>query len=222
MSPVNSRERPPRRDLMINGLRPSPLKINKDSHFIQKSSGLVLSQAAAAPLKNQYQQQQRQGPIIIYTHSPKIIHTQARDFMALVQKLTGFSRSDEVTKTAPSKLRKHKAKDNSISSLEGNISMELARNRQEDNDSSSALTDENGGFGVGGGDVNNVSLSSAPSITSPPNPFFADIALFTPNSVDFFCSPRPVYKFADNEIVSPTLGLSSPSLLEFMKGLPDY
>lgn len=56
----------------INGPRPPPLKLNKDSHAIHKPT-------------------QRNGPVIIYTHSPKIIHTQARDFMALVQRLTGNS-----------------------------------------------------------------------------------------------------------------------------------
>ncbi|XVE92582.1 hypothetical protein REPUB_Repub01dG0110800 [Reevesia pubescens] len=211
MSPVNSHERPPRRDMMINGLRPSPLKISKDSHIIQKPSAGVVSQAAAA---GQPKQQQQQGPVIIYTHSPKIIHTQARDFMALVQKLTGFSRSDhEVNKTTPSIAKKiNEAKDISV-----------AGNRQEDNDSSSALTDENGGLAVAGSDVNNVTSSYVPTTISPTNPFFADIPLFTPNSTDFFCSPRHVYKFADNAIVSPTLGnLNSPSLLEFMKGLPEY
>ncbi|XWS22494.1 hypothetical protein CRYUN_Cryun29cG0040100 [Craigia yunnanensis] len=209
MNPVNSHERSPRRDLMINGLRPSPLKISKGSHFIQKPSAGVLSQAAAAHPK----QQQRQSPVIIYTHSPKIIHTQARDFMALVQKLTGFSKSDEVNEPVASRPQKNKAKDNSFSSLEGNINMKLAANKQEENDSSSAFTDE---MDAADGDVNNVSSSYVPTTVSLTNPFFGDIPLFTPNSTDFFCSPRPVYKFADMGC------LNSPSLLEFMKGLPDY
>ncbi|XVE84862.1 hypothetical protein DITRI_Ditri17bG0046500 [Diplodiscus trichospermus] len=212
MSPVDSYQRPPRRDLTMNGLRPSPLKISKGSHPIQKPSAGVLSQAAAAHTK----QQQRQGPVIIYTHSPKIIHTQAQDFMALVQKLTGFSRSDEVYETNPSRSFRKEAKHNSFPSLEGDISMTLAANRHEDNDSSSALTDENGGFGVAGGDVNNDSSSFVSTTISPTNPFLADIPLFTPNSTDLFCSPRPVYKFADMG------NLNSPSLLEFMKGLTDY
>ncbi|XVF02234.1 hypothetical protein REPUB_Repub04eG0158400 [Reevesia pubescens] len=217
MSRLNFHERPPRKDLMINGLRPSSLKIRKDFLFIQRSSaGVVVSQAAAAHPKQHQQQQkrQRQGPFIIYTYSPKTIHTQARDFMALVQKLTGFSRSDDGVnnKTAPSESQKNKAKDNSIA----------ADNRQEDNDSSSALTVENGGLAIAGADDNNFT-SNVPTTISPTNPFFADIPFFTPNSTDFFCSPRPVYKFADNTIVCPNLGnLNSPSLLEFMKGLPDY
>ncbi|OMO89738.1 VQ motif-containing protein [Corchorus capsularis] len=189
MSPTNPHERALKPGMMINGLRPSPLKINKDSHLIQKP----------VPAPKQQQQQQRHGPVIIYTHSPKIIHTQARDFMALVQKLTGLSRSDnEVNDSAPSK-------------------------PTEDNDSSSALTEDNGSSG--GVDVNNkvAQTQSTNIITTPPVPFFGDVPLFTPNSADFFCSPRPVYKFADNSIMSPGLGnLNSPSLLEFMKGLPDY
>lgn len=218
MSPVNSHEKSScsRKDVMINGLRPSPLKISKDSHLIQKPSSQAAAPASAPPPK-------RQGPVIIYTHSPKIIHTQARDFMALVQKLTGFSRSDEVINEAePSRPPRNKNK----AILEGNIDMKLigsVNGRQEDNDSSSALTDENGGgFSISGvGEVNNVTSSSSyvpfsSSTVSPTNPFFADIPLFTPNSTDFFCSPRPAYKF-------PDIGnLNSPSLLEFMKGLPDY
>ncbi|OMP07091.1 VQ motif-containing protein [Corchorus olitorius] len=191
MSPANPHERGLKPGMMINGLRPSPLKINKDSHLIQKP----------VPAPKQ-QQHQRQGPVIIYTHSPKIIHTQARDFMALVQKLTGLSRSDnEVNDSAPSK-------------------------PTEDNDSSSALTEDNGSSG--GVDVNNkpqtrTQTQTTNIMSTPPVPFFADVPLFTPNSADFFCSPRPVYKFADNSIMSPGLGnLNSPSLLEFMKGLPDY
>nr|XP_016473089.1 PREDICTED: VQ motif-containing protein 8, chloroplastic-like [Nicotiana tabacum] len=72
---------------IINGPRPCPLKI-KESHAIRKPSNSSTVQVMARPLKKQ------NGPVIIYTESPKIIHTEARDFMALVQKLTGHSRSE--------------------------------------------------------------------------------------------------------------------------------
>ncbi|KAI6683404.1 hypothetical protein NL676_029317 [Syzygium grande] len=94
---------------------PPPLKTNRDSRSIKKpspsssssSSSSTTAAAAAAPLlasasapppasaaaPRPSQQQQQRHPVIIYTHSPKIIHTQPRDFMALVQKLTGLSRS---------------------------------------------------------------------------------------------------------------------------------
>ncbi|KAK2390587.1 protein MKS1 [Trifolium repens] len=76
--------RSPRRELQ--GPRPTPLRINKDSHKIKKP-----------PLAPQQQQQQQQlpprQPIIIYTVSPKVIHTTPGDFMNLVQRLTGSSSS---------------------------------------------------------------------------------------------------------------------------------
>ncbi|TMW89851.1 hypothetical protein EJD97_016548 [Solanum chilense] len=55
----------------------SPLKMNKDSVYIKKSP--------SSSFLNQHR------PVIIYTHSPKIIHTNPCDFRALVQKLTGLS-----------------------------------------------------------------------------------------------------------------------------------
>ncbi|KAF5751920.1 hypothetical protein HS088_TW02G00939 [Tripterygium wilfordii] len=76
----------------INGLRPSPLRIHKDSHLIHKSSSSVFAKQQP---QEQRQRQQQHGPVIIYTHSPKIIHTKPQDFMALVQKLTGRSSSDD-------------------------------------------------------------------------------------------------------------------------------
>ncbi|KAK8579475.1 hypothetical protein V6N13_142683 [Hibiscus sabdariffa] len=179
---------PPRKEVMMNGVRPTPLKINNHSHLIQKP---LPSSSADHPM--QHQQQKRQGPIIIYTQSPKIIHTQARDFMALVQRLTGLSRSDPEAETATLRPRK---------------------NRQEDNETSSGITDDqNGvcGVVVAVGDV-----AKTTTTESAMNPFLADMPLFTPSSTDFFCSPRPLHKFGDMAT------LNSPTLLEFMKGLPDY
>ncbi|CAN6439993.1 unnamed protein product [Victoria cruziana] len=61
--------------LELQGPRPAPLKVNKDSHGIRKPP---------IPPKNR-------SPVIIYLRSPKIIHTKAHEFMALVQRLTGKS-----------------------------------------------------------------------------------------------------------------------------------
>ncbi|KAA0034563.1 VQ motif-containing protein 8 [Cucumis melo var. makuwa] len=61
----------PPKSSQINGLRPSPLLIHNDSRLVRKP--------------------QLRQPLIIYTHSPKIIHTHPKDFMALVQRLTGFN-----------------------------------------------------------------------------------------------------------------------------------
>ncbi|KAK7282630.1 hypothetical protein RIF29_11560 [Crotalaria pallida] len=72
--------RSPRRELQ--GPRPTPLRINKDSHKIKKP-----------PLAPSQPQPPPRQPIIIYTVSPKVIHTTPNDFMNLVQRLTGSSSS---------------------------------------------------------------------------------------------------------------------------------
>ncbi|XP_004290549.1 PREDICTED: protein MKS1 [Fragaria vesca subsp. vesca] len=78
----------PRKELQLQGPRPAPLKIHKDSHKIKKPP--VVPQPSQA---NQPHQPPRQ-PVIIYTVSPKIIHTNPSDFMNLVQRLTGLPPSN--------------------------------------------------------------------------------------------------------------------------------
>ncbi|XP_057450402.1 protein MKS1-like [Lotus japonicus] len=75
--------RSPRRELQ--GPRPTPLRINKDSHKIKKPP--------LAPQASQPPQRPPRQPIIIYTVSPKVIHTTPNDFMNLVQRLTGSTAS---------------------------------------------------------------------------------------------------------------------------------
>lgn len=62
----------------LQGPRPTPLKVSRESHQVRKP-----------PLPIQYR-----PPVIIYVHSPKIIHTEAGEFMTLVQRLTGRSASN--------------------------------------------------------------------------------------------------------------------------------
>ncbi|OAY65457.1 Nuclear speckle RNA-binding protein B [Ananas comosus] len=81
-----TKERPsPRRELQ--GPRPTPLKVRKDSHKIKKPPV-----APAQPQHGALPVQQR-PPVIIYTVSPKVIHTHPSEFMSLVQRLTGASSS---------------------------------------------------------------------------------------------------------------------------------
>lgn len=90
-------------DVQNHGYWSSPLKINKASHIIKKSYSSSPSSSSSSsslanilpkpPLTPPPSQQQRQQPVIIYTHAPKIIRTSPRDFMALVQRLTGLSGS---------------------------------------------------------------------------------------------------------------------------------
>jgi hypothetical protein len=54
-------------------------------------------------------------------------------------------------------------------------------------------------------------------------PCFADVPLFTPTSADLFFSPTPVFRCPVSVFISSQMGNPiSPSVLEFMKGLPEY
>ena len=185
----------------INGLRPSPLMINKDSHSIRKSSSSVVTDTKP------------KHPIIIYANSPKIIHTKPRDFMALVQRLTGMSRSkDEVT----AKTREEEVSGNLTTSCLSDGSINNGIKEQQvicDNisEASSTLRDDETCAKAG------EKISFSPSL----NRGFADMPLFTPTPSDVFCSSRSVHKFSDSPYGS--LGsLISPTGLEFIKELPEY
>ncbi|WVZ09539.1 hypothetical protein V8G54_014069 [Vigna mungo] len=73
----------------LKGQRPSSLSINKYSHLIRKPSSSSSKSLLA------FTKAITNNPIITYTESPKIIHTKPRDFMALVQSLTGMSNSNQ-------------------------------------------------------------------------------------------------------------------------------
>ncbi|XP_076891201.1 protein MKS1-like [Bidens hawaiensis] len=74
----------------LQGPRPAPLRVHKDSHKIRKPP-------VAPHPHHQHQhhppppQQQFRPPVIIYTVSPKVIYTTSNEFMNLVQRLTGPS-----------------------------------------------------------------------------------------------------------------------------------
>ncbi|URD72481.1 VQ motif [Musa troglodytarum] len=185
----------------IHGSRPAPLKIHKDSHLIHKASSSSSSSSTTTNASSQ--QQQRHRPVIIYTHSPKVIHTQAHDFMALVQKLTGLSRSTE---------------DDSLSTLPPAPPAANASRLHKDNNRAavsasddSSSSSENSSLG---GDVHVTcsSLTSAGAISPmafepllPPNPFFSEIPMFTPTSEDFICSSMPFYRYPDSSVLSPSI-----------------
>ncbi|KAJ6312560.1 hypothetical protein OIU76_011702 [Salix suchowensis] len=182
----------------INGLRPSPLRISKESHLIRKSSSSCSSASTSnssssiePPVSGVKQQQQKNQPVIIYTHSPKVIHTQAKDFMALVQKLTGLSRSKNQEMAPPA---------------------QQGQDRQAEENYHAAA-------GAGGGADIVVS-----SLLKPPHaPYFADAPLFTPTPSDLFYSPRLPFRCPNSVFASPKMGNPiSPSVLEFIKGLPEY
>lgn len=81
----------PRRELQ--GPRPAPLRVRKDSHKIRKPP-------VAPPPQPPQAQPQHRPPVIIYTVSPKVIHANPSEFMTLVQRLTGSSSSTSSSMTS--------------------------------------------------------------------------------------------------------------------------
>ncbi|MFS7959640.1 putative VQ motif-containing protein/18/20/21/25 [Helianthus anomalus] len=148
--------------IVINGPRPSPLNIKQESHTIHKHH------------KNHHhhhqQQKQIRKPVIIYIHSPEIIHTKPHEFMALVQKLTGCSSSNDQQQQQKKK-NKMKKKTLKQDGYDLNVN-------QHFNDSGvTHKRDES-------------MKSKSPMFKTPSNPYVADVPLFTPNMSDHFFSPH--------------------------------
>ncbi|KAH1072001.1 hypothetical protein J1N35_024329 [Gossypium stocksii] len=81
----------PRRQLQIQGPRPTPLKVCKDSHKIKKPPHPPPHAAAASIPPPVAADQRRREPVIIYAVSPKVIHAKESEFMSIVQRYTGLS-----------------------------------------------------------------------------------------------------------------------------------
>jgi hypothetical protein len=122
--------------------------------------------------------------------------------MALVQKLTGFSRS--INQGLNSK---------GLKSVEGN-NHERKRVGRDDIESSSISTEENCHWAAAGG----VETVMTPILKALNTPCFADVPLFTPTSADLFFSPTPVFRCPVSVFISSQMG----NPMEFMKGLPEY
>ncbi|XP_021911022.1 VQ motif-containing protein 20-like, partial [Carica papaya] len=205
----------------INGPRPPPLKICKDSHLIKKSvSGSSLSpspsssSSSSSPASSTLGPTRPRHPVIIYTHSPKIIHTHPKDFMALVQKLTGLSRSNDVNAAA-----KQRNPENGVTTAEEEQNRNAGGNNKvgngggnDDNESSSVITDENCGGNVGDGQVNSCFVT--PPIFDPPanSSYLTNLPVFTPNLVDHFVyANQPFYNYADSVFFPPSMRSSISS-----------
>ncbi|KAF8411668.1 hypothetical protein HHK36_004226 [Tetracentron sinense] len=79
----------------LQGPRPPPLKVRKDSHKIKKPP--IAPQLSKPPQPAPH----HRPPVIIYSVSPKVIHTNPSDFMTLVQRLTGSSSSSSSSSSPP-------------------------------------------------------------------------------------------------------------------------
>ncbi|KAF7834171.1 protein MKS1 [Senna tora] len=91
--PSGERTPPSSRELQLQGPRPSPLSVSKDSHKIRKPPLPPHAGYAAGGFRQHQQQQDPPQPLIIYSVSPKAINVPVDDFMKVVQRLTGASSS---------------------------------------------------------------------------------------------------------------------------------
>ncbi|MBA0679809.1 hypothetical protein Gohar_028293 [Gossypium harknessii] len=197
------------------GICPPPLKVSRDSHLIKKSSSSSSSSSAASSLgvSGTVKPQQQRHPVIIYTHSPKVIHTHPKDFMALVQKLTGLSRNEDDHQNH----NNHGPHQPKAETGAASVEEDSKRINNDDNESSSVITDENCE-----GQVNSCFV---PPLFDPPAAPFLNIPVFTPNSTDFLCvNHQPFYNYTDSLFFTPNMrsSISSSSGLEGMNEFRDY
>ncbi|CAI9767278.1 unnamed protein product [Fraxinus pennsylvanica] len=172
-------------------MTPSPLKIKNEWHFIKKSPVSRLTSSIANGVAATTSKPQPQHPAIIYTDSPKIIHTNPRDFMTLVQKLTGRSCSKDDDESS-----KQKSKTGSDENIE-NPDKDIMNN---ENDSSNTM---------GNGQVYS-------NCYDPSNLCFKSLPNFNQNSTDFLSSSAPLFNYVDSFLMIPSV-LSSP--LDGTKGI---
>ncbi|CAL1370117.1 unnamed protein product [Linum trigynum] len=197
-----------------NNQEATTLKVNKDSHAIVKNKSSThpppppynnnssssppysssSSSASSLAVAGSAKPPPQRHPVIIYTHSPKVIHTHPKDFMALVQKLTGLSRSDH----DPDR-RHHRRRDNAEEDTRKTSNSNNNNNNNDDNDSSSVITEENGHHQLNSSSsncfVNPSSVFESPS--PPPNPYHRQLPVFPPAAGDRLNLYPPFFGYAD-------------------------
>ncbi|KAI3797482.1 hypothetical protein L1987_32739 [Smallanthus sonchifolius] len=149
-------------------------------------------------------------PVIIYTYSPKVIHTHPRDFMALVQKLTGYSPPLEAAQPTRDQRQRQD---------EGDV---------EDNESSFVVTEEHGGsvndvvsrvnscFVIGGAGI--VPPGPPPYKVAGFDRCFNPTPVFPANPTNFLCKPTQQLPFYTPDF----LLLNRNSLSSSLRVLQDY
>ncbi|XP_043721963.1 protein MKS1-like [Telopea speciosissima] len=226
------RPSPPRKELQLQGPRPAPLKVRKDSYKIRKPQVAPQPSQPLPPPPPPQPQPPRQ-PVIIYTVSPKVIHTTASDFMTLVQRLTGPNSSSSYAVTSSSS---SSYVDNSGGSTvlvspaarfatieKANYNSNSPSEGEKSRKGSSEMVDmvELEGLEInGGGTVERTTglfpgiLSPLPSSLPPISPTFFSPTLPDPNSLGFLQDLSPIFQVNRNYIEgtlvpSPTAFFSS-------------
>uniref|UniRef100_A0A6M2ETU7 VQ domain-containing protein n=1 Tax=Populus davidiana TaxID=266767 RepID=A0A6M2ETU7_9ROSI len=208
--------RSPRKELQ--GPRPPALKIRKDSHKIKKPP--VAPKPSHQKPQNQQQTQPR-PPVIIYTLSPKVIHTNPNDFMNLVQRLTGSSSTSTCPSTSTSSNPFNDHDCGAISPAARYATIEKAKSPK---DQQKQQLGGDVGFVEGIMEIDQVMertnlgpgiLSPGPASLPPIPPNFFSPASADPNSGSFFHDLSPVLhgnrNFVDGSFLPSPSTFFSPS-----------
>ncbi|XP_062206096.1 protein MKS1-like [Phragmites australis] len=231
MSPTSPRQ--PGAGAGAGGTRHAAFKVHRDSHNINKASpsstnSSVSSSSNGAATNNSHrpapaprQKQPQPQPVIIYTHSPKVIRTNPRDFMSIVQKLTGLD-SPGPARGAPQLARN------------GGSAVTAA---QDESSSSSSESCANAHAHAHAGPP---PPYGDPQLMPPLDAHFMapDIPLFAPGASELqLCAPRGLYgQFppVDAAALAPMVSANMsndagnggavfpPSMVEAMRSFPDY
>ncbi|MCL7050747.1 hypothetical protein MKW94_016984 [Papaver nudicaule] len=215
----------PKRELQ--GPRPTPLKIRKDSHKIKKPP-------VAPQLQGQQQQQQQQPgnnqqrpPVIIYTVSPKVIHTDPNDFMKLVQRLTGPSSTSYLPSPSTSLPQSSSSVDFDVGAISPAARYASIERTSPQGAAKFRVVEDSGIIeGLEMGSTVERTMGSFPSILSPVPSSLPPISpsFFSPpidpNSLSFVHDFSPFYSsnkhFFDgssNFLTSPSTNFLSPSII---------
>ncbi|XVE55191.1 hypothetical protein DITRI_Ditri03aG0139700 [Diplodiscus trichospermus] len=184
-----SMNKSPRKELQ--GPRPTRLKISKDSYKIKKPP--------LAPQPPQQQPTQIRPPVIIYTVSPKVIHTNPSDFMNLVQRLTGSTSSSLGSSSLPPPTSNHPTFSDTSGAISPAARFATIEKTKSPEGKRQQSSEENFGFVQGiemNPGVERTSfipgiLSPGPTSLPPISPNFFSPP-FDPNSVSFFHDLSPV------------------------------
>ncbi|KAE9597566.1 hypothetical protein Lal_00030006 [Lupinus albus] len=155
------------------------LKTNRASHSIKKTSCSSMLVPSNKP------QQQRQ-PVIIYTHSPKIIETHPKDFKALVQKLTGLSHDNSGEKDEEANPISNCNPPRQLPPPEVAVEETMqVKYPKKENETSPVITEENNCGYSCMGEVKSCFME-APLMMMEPTlmPFMRSLPVYEPNSVE--------------------------------------
>lgn len=223
----------------LQGSRPSPLKICRDSRKIRKPAPAVAPAVPTMPMMN------RSEPMIIYMQSPKIIHAEVEDFMTLVQRLTGSSNNSDHQSTVHQPSGAATTSYEPAASVENTAMSTTSRDfvNKEIGTRKASSEPEDNEHGLPAPATCAATTSAALSSVSPnflfPSPrginfsptIFQDLPLMTPNSDDYMYTPRDFYRFAEPLFSPPqrpplnTLTmLQSPSAtaLDLCNNIPEH